>query len=280
LILVTGASGQLGAAFSRRLGEDAEYVDHSSLDLSEPGAADQTIRRIRPSAVINCAAYTAVDRAETEEAIAFAVNAAAVEEMAVTCRDIGANFVTYSTDYVFDGTKPGPYVESDATSPINAYGRTKYAGEQLAFAANPDSLVIRTSWVMSGTHRNFASVMLELIAKGDVTVVADQLGRPTFVDDLVTGTMSALDIGATGILHMANAGSATWYELARMIADIAGLDPERVMACTTAEYPTEAARPLNSVLDSERIAELEIAPLPDFQGSLEAAVNQLRSSQG
>jgi dTDP-4-dehydrorhamnose reductase len=278
LILITGASGQLGTAFRNRLGDSAEYLDRSLLDLSESDAADTTIRALRPDMVINCAAYTAVDRAEDEEDIAFAVNATAVEEMATACHDIGARFVTYSTDYVFDGTKPDPYVESDPTVPINAYGRTKLEGERMALGANADSLVIRTSWVMSGTHRNFAAVMLELIAKGDVEVVADQWGRPTLVDDLVVGTMDALDLGATGVLHMANSGSTTWYELARTIADIAGLDAGRVTPCTTADYPTKAARPLNSVLDSERLAEHGLSPMPDFHSSLEAAVNQLLSS--
>ncbi|MCL1593696.1 MAG: dTDP-4-dehydrorhamnose reductase [Actinomycetia bacterium] len=278
MILVTGASGQLGTAFRKRLGDRAEYLDRSLLDLSEPDAAGTTVRALRPDTVINCAAYTAVDRAQDEEDIALAVNATAVGEMAAACHDIGARFVTYSTDYVFDGTKPGSYVESDPTTPINAYGRTKLEGEQMALAVNADSLVIRTSWVMSGTHRNFAAVMLELIAKGDVTVVADQHGRPTLVDDLVVGTMRALDAGVTGILHMANAGTTSWYELARTIADIAGLDPHRVAPCTTADYPTKAARPLNSVLDSERIAALGLAPLPDFHGALEAAVHELLAS--
>ena len=275
MILVTGASGQLGTAFQNHLGEDARYLDRSSLDLSQPGAAGSTIRDLQPKTVINCAAYTAVDRAEVEEDMAYAVNASAVEEMASTCGDIGARFVTYSTDYVFNGTKLGPYVESDPTDPINAYGRTKLAGEQMALAANPESLVLRTSWVMSGTHWNFAAVMLDLISKGDVTVVADQHGRPTLVDDLVTGTMSALDTNASGVLHMANAGPTTWYELARTIAEIAGLDPELVAPCTTADYPTEAARPMNSVLDSERLAAFGLPPLPDFHGALGVAVEQL-----
>lgn len=236
------------------------------------------IRKLKPDAVINCAAYTAVDRAEEEEDTAFAVNATAVGAMAAACREVDARLVTYSTDYVFDGTKPAPYVESDATAPINAYGRTKLAGEQLALSENIDALVIRTSWVMSGTHRNFAAVMLDLIAKGDVSVVADQHGRPTLVDDLVVGTLDALDVGASGIVHMANSGPTTWYELARTIATMGGLDPERVQPCTTADFPTEAARPLNSVLDSDRIGSFGLSPLPDFHGALERAVYELQSS--
>jgi dTDP-4-dehydrorhamnose reductase len=278
LILVIGALGQLGTAFQKRLGGDARYVDLPDLDLTDVGAVSAAIRELKPAAVLNCAAYTAVDQAEAHEETAYAINASAVGEMARTCNDIGARFVTYSTDYVFDGTKSGAYIESDPTAPINAYGRTKLAGERLALEANSDSLVVRTSWLMSGTHRNFASIMLDLIAKQDVTVVADQHGRPTLVNDLVDGTLKALDAGASGILHMANTGETTWYELARTVASIAGLDPGRVSPCTTAEYPTEAARPENSVLDSERLKTLGLSPLPDFHGSLERAVVELRSS--
>jgi len=278
MMLVTGASGQLGTAFRKHLGDRAQYVDLPELDLTDAKAIRETIRDLEPKTVINCAAYTAVDRAETEEDAAFAVNATATETMAAACADVGARFVTYSTDYVFDGTKLDPYVESDTTSPINAYGRTKLAGEEAALAANPGSLVIRTSWLMSGTHRNFASVMLDLIGKGDVTVVADQRGRATFVDDLVSGSCDALDSGVTGVLHMANAGATTWYEIARMIAEFAGLDPGRVSPCTTADYPTAAARPQNSVLDSERIEVLGLSELPSFRAALERAVYELQSS--
>ena len=173
MILVTGTTGQLGTAFRRRLGDRAHYLDRSQLDLSVPGTASEMIRELQPSVVINCAAYTAVDRAEIDESLATAVNGAAVGEMAGACAGIDAKFVSYSTDYVFDGSKATPYLESDVTAPINAYGRSKGVGEVLALQANTDSLIVRTSWVMSGTHRNFAAVMLELIAKDDVSVIDD-----------------------------------------------------------------------------------------------------------
>lgn len=276
MILVIGASGQLGTAFHRRLGDEARYLDHSALDLANVAAVATTIRGFRPSAVINCAAFTDVDRAEAEEGLAFAVNATAVGAMAAVCADIGARFVTYSTDYVFDGAKYGGYVESDDPVPINAYGRTKLAGEQLALVANPESLVVRTSWIISGTHRNFASVMIDLVAKGDVTVVADQHGRPTLVNDLVPATLDALDANVSGVVHMTNAGATTWYELARTIAVFAGLDPEHLVPCATIDYPTDAVRPLNSVLASERITMLGLTPLPDYHDALEVAVRELQ----
>ncbi len=276
MILVTGAAGQLGVAFQRRLDESVLFLDRSQLDLAVPGAATEVIRGFQPSVVINCAAYTAVDRAESEESLATAINGAAVGEIAAACAGVGARFVTYSTDYVFDGTKPNPYVESDPTAPINAYGRSKLIGENRAIDANPESLIVRTSWVMSGTHRSFAAVMLDLIAEGDVTVVDDQRGRPTLVNDLVTATLETIDAGVTGILHLTNGGVTTWYELARTIASIADLDPDRVKPCPSADYPTAAARPLNSVLDSERLGEWGVSALPNFRAALEEAVRELQ----
>jgi dTDP-4-dehydrorhamnose reductase len=278
MILVTGVTGQLGTAFRRSLGDQAHFVDRSQLDLSVPGAASEIIHGLRPSVVINCAAYTAVDEAEANEPLATAINGAAVGDMAEACAKVGARFVTYSTDYVFDGTKATAYLESDATAPINAYGRSKLAGEILALEANAKSLIVRTSWVMSGTHRNFAAVMLDLIAKGDVSVIDDQMGHPTLVNDLVVATLEGIDAGASGVLHLANAGVATWYELARTIASMGDLDPERVKPCSSAEYETAAARPLNSVLDSERLDESGIAPLPNFHASLAEVVAELQSA--
>lgn len=278
MILVTGVSGQLGTAFRAKLGTSAEYLDRSTLDLSKRGRARAVIREREPSLVINCAAYTAVDRAEDEEELATTVNASAVAEMAEACREVDARFVTYSTDYVFDGAKSEPYVESDPTRPINAYGRSKLAGERSALEAFDQTLVIRTSWVMSGTHRNFAAVMLDLIREGDVSVVADQRGRPTMVRDLVLGTLDALEAGASGVLHLTNAGTTTWYDLARTVAEMAGLDPDRVAPCSTADYPTAARRPRNSVLDSERLEDLGISPLPDYHDALEEAVHALAVS--
>lgn len=278
MILVTGASGQLGSAFERRLGQTARFVGRNELDLAA-SKVRSTIRSLNPSLVINCAAYTAVDRAEDDQSLADLVNGSAVGEMAAGCDDVGAKFVTYSTDYVFDGTKSAPYVESDPTSPINAYGRSKQIGEALAISANNRSLVVRTSWVLSGTHKNFASVMFDLLAQGPVTVVADQYGRPTLVDDLVEGTLQAVEGDATGVLHMTNVGVTSWYELARTIAELSGRDPDLVSPCSTNEYPTRAARPLNSVLDSERVDGLGVLPLPEFHDSLAVAVREIAAAR-
>ena len=277
MIVVTGVSGQLGSAFRRRLGDRARYLEQDDLDLTDVATIRPTIEDLSPTLVINCAAYTAVDEAEEDEETARLVNATAVGELADVTKDIGVRLVTFSTDYVFDGTSERPYVESDETKPINAYGRTKLEGEQLALGANPETLVIRTSWLLSGTHPNFAATMVRLIAAGPVQVVDDQRGRPTFVDDLVAGTLDALEAGATGILHLANAGTTTWYDLAREIADLAGLDADRVQPATTDDFPWPARRPANSVLESVRLVELGLDPLPDYHESLDQTVAQLSS---
>ncbi|GMQ94582.1 MAG: dTDP-4-dehydrorhamnose reductase [Acidimicrobiia bacterium] len=271
MIVVTGTDGQLGTGFKKILAHDVVFLTRTELDLADIERIGPTLAALQPSTVINCAAYTAVDGAETEEDTAKTINGHAVNELATVCRETGARFVTFSTDYVFDGTKAGGYVESDTPNPISAYGRSKLLGERLAFGANPDALIIRTSWLLSGTHPNFALTMLRLLAKGDVSVVNDQFGRPTLVDDLAPATLKAMDDGLTGVLHLANVGVTTWFDLARQVADIAGLDSGRVHPCSTSQYPTPAARPLNSVLDSERLSN----PMPPYEASLESAVRSL-----
>lgn len=275
MILVTGANGQLGVAFRRLLGEDCIGIDIEDLDLCDAVAVGGYLARTRPDAIINCAAYTAVDRAEDEEATAFEVNVVSVETLARDAAARAIPFVTYSTDYVFGGSGTRPYLESDPTAPINAYGRTKRAGEERALAAYPSSLIIRTSWVVSGTHRNFVSAILGKARDGKARVVADQRGLPTIAADLAVATMSAVRAGATGFLHLANEGETTWWEFAREAVRCAGLDPETVEPCRTEDYPTRAARPGYSVLGSERIAALGIPPLPPWRDGLPALVKEM-----
>jgi dTDP-4-dehydrorhamnose reductase len=280
VIAVTGATGQLGTAFRKLVGDGAVCLSRDDLDLSRPDTVGAVVERLGATVLVNCAAYTAVDRAESERELARSVNALSVEEMAAACRRAGTTFVTFSTDYVFDGTKPDPYVESDATHPVNAYGATKREGEELALRANPDALVIRTSWVLSGTHPNFAATMLRLVRERRLRVVDDQRGHPTLVDDLAPATLAAIEAGATGVLHLTNQGVVSWFELARRVVVIAGLDPERIEPCSTEEYPTPARRPANSVLGSERLDELGLDPLPHFASGLERAVAARQAAQG
>jgi dTDP-4-dehydrorhamnose reductase len=280
VIAVLGAGGQLGSAFVRLLPDDTVPVTRAELDLGRPDQIDAWMSAARPELVINCAAYTAVDAAEGDPEGARLVNATAVGRLAESTAAHGVGLVTFSTDYVFDGTKPIGYVESDLTNPLNVYGLTKLEGEELATEAHPSALVIRTSWVLSGTHRNFASTMLDLISRGPVGVVDDQHGRPTLVDDLAPATMSAVSSRVRGVLHLANQGMTTWYGLAREVAEIARLDPSLVTPITTKEFPRPASRPANSVLDSERVGDLGLTPLPHYRAALEDAVRHIASRIG
>ncbi len=202
------------------------------------------------------------------------LNATAVGELAAAAARRTIPFVTFSTDYVFDGSAGEPYLESSPTAPINAYGRSKLAGERLALAAHPGTLIIRTSWVISGTHPNFVATMLRLARERELRVVDDQVGNPTVAADLATATLDALDRGVTGILHLTNTGSTTWYELARAAVEMAGGDVDRIGPCTTDEYPTAARRPRYSVLGSERRETLGIGALPHWRDSLGEVVRQ------
>ena len=275
MIAVLGSSGQLGTAFVELLGDEATPISRAELDLTDLTGVPDWVASTRPKVVINCAAYTAVDAAEQNEETARLVNAGAVGELARATHAHGAQFVTFSTDYVFDGAKGEPYVESDQPNPLSVYGRTKAEGERLALEANSDTLVVRTSWVLSGTHRNFVTTMLGLIRQGPVDVVDDQHGHPTLVSDLAAGTMRAIDLGAAGFLHLANQGVTTWCGLAREIAALAGLDADRVRAISAAQFSRPAPRPQNSVLDSERTHNLGICPLPHYRNSLPAIVQSL-----
>ena len=271
--LIVGATGQLGTAFGA-LTPEADQIDLPDLDLSDLGSVAPTVEARRPSLIINCAAYTAVDAAEDNLDLASTINGHAVAELVGVAARADIPIVTFSTDYVFPGTGERPYVESDPVSPINAYGVSKLIGEEAALAYER-GLVIRTSWLVSGTHPNFIATMLRLAPDRTLNVVNDQYGRPTIACDLAASTLSALDRGVSGILHLANAGPTTWFEFARTAVALAGLDPAAIQPCSTAEYPTRAKRPAYSVLESERAASLSIPSLPHWTESLPGVVEQL-----
>jgi dTDP-4-dehydrorhamnose reductase len=258
--LVLGSVCQLGSAITS-LAEGSLAATRDDLDLGK--ASYDSVRRLvlsrAPSAIINCAGYTAVDQAEEEEDLATEVNGRAVGILAEVAADSGIPLVTFSTDYVFDGQAARPYLESDETNPISAYGRSKLEGEQLALAANPAALVIRTSWLISGTHPNFVATMLQVAKEGQpARVVNDQYGCPTVARDLARATLTAIEAEVSGVLHLTNQGPTTWFELALASIEMAGLDPSVVTSCTTAEFPTAATRPAYSVLGSERASQLDL----------------------
>lgn len=275
MIVVLGAAGQVGTALTS-LRPEAVAVRRDRLDLATAERADieALLDESGPDVVVNAAAYTAVDRAESEEDTATRVNGTAVGMLAEACAARRISFVTYSTDYVFHGNGTRPYREDDTIDPINAYGRSKRVGEELVL--HHGGLVIRTSWVVSGTHPNFVATMLRLTGEGrELKVVDDQRGRPTVASDLAAATLSAVELGVTGILHLANHGETTWFELARTAVALAGRPPEMIRPCATAEYPTPARRPAYSTLDTSRAETLGVPPMPHWRDSLPAVVAAL-----
>lgn len=260
----------------RRLGGQAIPVTRAQIDLADKGTIRVALSDVNPDAIVNCAAYTNVDRAEHEEDLATRINSEAVGVMADWAADRRLPFLTFSTDYVFDGKASTPYLESSPTNPINAYGRSKLRGEKLAVEAG--GLVVRTSWVISGSHPNFVATMIRLATEGGpLKVVNDQRGCPTVCADLAATTHQALVAGMTGILHVTNQGATTWFELARRALAEAGLDPDALSPCMTADYPTDAPRPAYSVLGSERLESSGLTLPPNWIESLPALVSEIKS---
>jgi dTDP-4-dehydrorhamnose reductase len=250
--LVTGAAGMLGADLTGRLrarGHDVVACTRAELDLLDAHAVSRAVTRYEPAVVVNCAAWTGVDDAELHEDAALAVNGRAVAVVAGVCAERGATLVQPSTDYVFDGTATTPYPVDAATAPINAYGRTKLAGERAVLAADA-GYVVRTAWLYGAHGANFVRTMIRLSReRHTVTVVDDQHGQPTWTGDLADRIIDLVGAGAPfGVHHATNSGSTTWYGLAREVFTLLGQDPDRVRPTTTEAFPRPAARPAYSVL--------------------------------
>jgi len=274
-LLVTGAGGQLGAdLLSVARGHDVVGPTRAELDVTDPAAVERAVKDVRPDAVLNAAAYTAVDAAETDEAAAAAVNAEAPATLARVCALYGAGLVHVSTDYVFAGDASTPYPVDAPVGPTSAYGRTKLAGERAVRELLPErSWVVRTAWVYGAGGGNFVRTMARLEATRDtVEVVDDQRGSPTWSRDLAAGLLALVAAGpAPGVYHCTNAGETTWYGLARAVFEEIGADPERVRPTTTAAFPRPAPRPAYSVLSP---AAWLVAGLPaprDWRDALHAA---------
>lgn len=269
--IVTGAGGQLGSCLVARLrAREAEEVvafDRAALDLADVAALRRVVREIAPDHVVNAAAMTQVDRCETEPAEAEAANAVAPGVLAEACRESGARLVHVSTDYVFDGAGTVPYRETDPVGPRSAYGRTKLAGEERVRAALPDALIVRTAWVF-GPGRNFVRTMLEAAARrvrGEgpgLRVVDDQQGSPTYSDDLAAAILALVEAGGTGTYHVANAGVATWWDLARAAIDAWGHPELPIARVRTEDFPRPAPRPSWSVLDTGRAERAGVSMRP------------------
>ena len=271
-ILVTGAGGQVGYELARLLPGHGKVValDRSALDLVDADAIRSTVRALRPQIIVNAAAYTAVDRAEEETELAFAINARAPEILAEETRRLGAVLFQYSTDYVFDGKASTPYAEEAPTAPLNVYGESKLAGEQAIAASGCASLTLRTSWVYGLRGRNFLLAIRRLAAERDeLTVVADQFGVPNWARAIALATARLIGLGPSylaehgGLYHLSGSGVATWFEFARAI--LGSAERPRLNAITTAEYPTPARRPAYAVLTAAKFGRTFGFGLPDWR---------------
>jgi dTDP-4-dehydrorhamnose reductase len=250
-VVVVGAGGMLGRdVAAAAAGHEVVGLSHREVDVRDGGAVDHALRAQRPDAVVNCAAYTDVDGAESNEDAAMAVNAVGALNVAEAAAAVGAAVVYPSTDYVFDGTKREPYVESDRVAARSAYGRSKLEGE-LATATVERHLVVRTAWLFGSGGRNFVETMLRAGERGAVKVVDDQVGCPTYTRHLAAAIVEMIESGLTGVVHAAGSGECSWYEFAVEIFRRAGADVD-VSPCTTDEFPRPAPRPAYSVLRSER----------------------------
>lgn len=301
-ILLIGQDGQVGQELQKTLAPigNVTGIGRPQLDLSDPEQIQRLIQASAPNLIVNAAAYTAVDKAESEPDLAHAVNATAPEQMAKSAQAAGAALIHISTDYVFDGSKSSPYLETDATQPLGVYGRSKLAGEtavQQVHAAYPDLqyAILRTAWVYgAGGKGNFAKTMLRVgAARPELRVVSDQIGTPTSAAEIARAIAALAQqflhpdgraAELSGLYHFTNSGAASWYDFAVAIIEEARelgwpLAVEQVTPITTAEYPTPTQRPAYSVLSNQKIQPILQAPPPQWRESLRQVIAQLFSAQ-
>lgn len=284
-VLLTGADGQLGWEIARRAGDLAVHAaNRAALDITDPAAVDRMVATVDPRLVINAAAFTAVDKAETEAEAAQAVNRDGPAHLAAACARRDIPLIHVSTDYVFDGTKTGPYTEDDPVAPLGVYGASKLAGEAAVRAALARHVIVRTAWVYGVHGHNFVKTMLRVGADRDtLRVVDDQHGCPTFAGDLADALLTIArrliaGDGAYGTFHCTGSGATTWCGFARRMFELAGPRLARtptVEAITTADYPTPARRPANSVLDGTRLAQTYGLRLRPWEDALADMLDQV-----
>ena len=285
-ILVTGSNGQVGSALQEALVGLGEIiaVDRTQLDLSSLDTIRDVVRSIRPSIIVNAAAYTAVDQAESDEATAYRINADAPGVLAEEAQHLGAALIHYSTDYVYDGSKSGAWMETDATDPLSVYGRSKLAGEEAIMSTGVPHLILRTSWVYGLHGKNFLLTMLRLAqSRTELSIVNDQIGAPTWSRTIAQATASIIkkfpDLAAanhlSGIYHLCSGGQTSWYGFAEKIfAHPLIQQKPQLHPITTADYPTPAVRPKNSVLNTDKF-ETVFTQLPSWEEALAECLQQI-----
>ena len=284
-ILITGANGQLGSAL-RRLGcvSPHNYIctDVAELDITDAAAVLRTVEERRIDVIVNCAAYTDVERAEEDEPTAELLNHKAAGNLAAAAKATGATLFHVSTDYVFDGTAHTPYREDTAPSPLGAYGRTKLAGERAVMASGCRYLIFRTAWLYSEYGNNFLKTMLRLTAEKErLNVVFDQAGTPTYAGDLAMTIFSIVEggyfAGNEGLYHFSNEGVCSWYDFAHAIAAEAGHTQCTIEPCHSSEYPSKVERPAYSVLDKSKIKATFGVKIPHWTESLKVCMKNLKN---
>jgi dTDP-4-dehydrorhamnose reductase len=279
-ILVIGAKGQLGSELqelSKNYPFHFFFYDVAEMDITNKGLVDQEIAKIKPDYLINCAAYTAVDKAEADKELAFAINAEAVKYLAQACTVNQVRFIHISTDYVFSGEGKEPYREEDVLDPINVYGQSKLKGEEEAVSGNKEAIIIRTAWVYSVYGNNFVKTMMRLLSsKAELNVVADQVGSPTYAHDLAEAIMQIISSGkwVPGVYHFTNDGIISWFEFANEIKNHSGFSCT-INAIPTEQYPTPARRPRYSVLDKTKIQNTFGIKLKNWKESLKECLSKM-----
>lgn len=280
-ILITGCNGQLGNEMQLLEKENPQHqyfnTDVAQLDITNPEAIEEFVSNNAIDIIVNCAAFTAVDKAESSQELCHLLNAKAPKYLAAAVAKRGGYLVQVSTDYVFDGTNHTPYTEDEATCPNSVYGSTKLEGEKLAMAACANTMIIRTAWLYSTFGNNFVKTMIRLgQEKPELGVIFDQIGTPTYAGDLAAAIMAAINHGIVpGIYHFSNEGVISWYDFTKAIHRIAGITSCHVKPLHTAEYPTPAARPHYSVLDKTKIKQTYGIEIPYWEESLEKCVAKL-----
>ncbi len=293
-ILLTGRDGQLGRELNRSLAKLGEVTatGHEELDLTSDYAIGDVVHEVRPQLIVNAAAYTAVDKAESEPDFAHRINAEAVATLAAAAKSVGAAVIHYSTDYVFDGSKETPYVETDRPHPLSVYGKSKLDGEKALAAAGVPYLILRTSWVYGGEGKNFLLTILRLaMERPELRVVNDQIGAPTWSRDIATATASIVDrwhhekftTAKSGVYHITAAGKTSWFGFAEEAVRLRAMSPAaqgikfaRLVPIPSSDYPTPAERPKNSQLDCTKLARKFDCSLPKWKTSVAAVMRTLK----
>ena len=282
-ILITGSNGQLGNEIRVLAGDypdfDFIYTDIDELDITDPLEVETFFIKNLPQVIINCAAYTAVDKAETDESKAYLINATAVANLAKSAASIGALIIHISTDYVFDGKSYLPYVETDKINPLSSYGRTKLAGENAVQLNATKGIILRTSWLYSAFGNNFVKTMMKYgIERDSLNVVFDQIGTPTYARDLAKVILdiipSAINITGMNLFHYSNEGVASWYDFARTVITFSGIRCE-INPILTENYPLPAPRPFYSVLNKSKIKETFKIKIPYWSDSVKDCIQRL-----